>query len=216
MLFCKNECPFAPSSASNSALDKFGFGNYSSVCNQALATISNSHRAYLARACLNCNNPLKRPIVGIWLLVGAVGCHAPNKRRAPNDSIGQAGAGRAARPDSGRIAVTGPTLVVFFRGAYAVVDSGGDAAEMLNDLQYHLGSARPVLDSLEVAVYERYGDGIEYVLDGANRRFAPLPDSGRAAYLFLEPGAQPRVHYGVLTYIDLVDTARALHKTGRR
>jgi hypothetical protein len=112
------------------------------------------------------------------------------------------------RPDSARIAVVGPTLVVFFKGAYTAADSGGDAAEALGDLQYQLGNSRPALDSLGVTVVERYGDHVEYTLDGSARRFAPDPDSGRAAYLFLEPGRPARVHYGASPELGLTGEVR--------
>jgi len=153
---------------------------------------------------------MTRQMLGLWLLLAA-GC-GPAADRAPGGDSGARPAARGpdtpARPDSGRIAVAGPTLVVFFPGAYAVADSGGDAAEALGDLQYHLGSARPALDSLGVAVVERYGDALEYALDGVAVRFAPAADSARAGYLFLRPGAPAQVRYGVLTDIDLVDAVR--------
>ncbi|MFL5606606.1 MAG: hypothetical protein ACJ8AD_09190 [Gemmatimonadaceae bacterium] len=151
---------------------------------------------------------MTRRILTVGLLVAAVSCRPVGERAARGDSGAKPEAASAARPDSGRIAVVGPTLVVFFAGAYAVADSGGDAAETLGDLEYHLGSARPALDSLGVAVIERYGKSVEYTLDGVVGRFEPAPDSGRAGYLFLRPGTPAQVHYGVLTDIDLVDAVR--------
>ena len=103
----------------------------------------------------------------------------------------------------------GPALIVFFRGAYRAADSGGDDAEALGDLEYHLGSARPALDSLGVDVQERYGENIDHQLDGARRHFTPAADSGRAAYLFLAPGVAVHVHYGLLMDIDLAPEVRS-------
>ncbi len=146
-----------------------------------------------------------------WLLVLAVGCSPAVDREPSRDSTSAplVSGVPVARPDSGRILVAGPTLVVFFRSAYTAADSGGDNAEALGDLEYHLGSVRPALDSLGVTVQERYGEHIDYVLDGVRSRFVPATDSGRAAYLFLAPGAKPHVHYGVLMDIDLASEARS-------
>ena len=154
----------------------------------------------------------------IWLVVLAVGCSPPADRAPSHESTGTppVSGGLVARPDSGRIMVTGPTLVVYFRGAYTAADSGGDNAEALGDLEYHLGSARPALDSLGVTVQERYGEHIDYELDGARSRFTPAADSGRAAYLFLTPGVAAHVHYGVLMHIDLASEVRSRFKLTAR
>jgi len=154
----------------------------------------------------------------IWLVVLAVGCSPPVDLAPSDGSTGTPPVRSApvARPDSGRIIVAGPTLVVYFRGAYTAVDSGGDNAEVLGDLQYHLGSARPALDSLGVAVQERYGEHIDYELDDARSRFTPAADSGRAAYLFLAPGVAAHVHYGVLMDIDLTSEVRSRFKPTAR
>ena len=143
-------------------------------------------------------------------MVLAVGCSPPVDRAPIHASTGTRpviGA-TVARPDSGRIIVAGPTLVVYFRGAYTAADSGGDNAELLGDLQYFLGSARPALDSLGVTVQERYGEHIDYELDGVRSRFTPAADSGRVAYLFLAPGVSGHVHYWLPRDIDLVSEVR--------
>ncbi len=161
---------------------------------------------------------MTRHSLTIWLLVLAAGC-SPRVDRAPShDSTGTppVSGTPGTLPDSDRIMVTGPTLIVFFRGANTAADSGGDNAEALGDLEYHLGSARPALDSLGVTVQERYGESIDYVLDGARSRFIPAADSGRAAYLFLAPGVAAHVHYGVLTDIDLASEARSRFKVTSR
>jgi len=125
-----------------------------------------------------------------------------------------------AAVDSGRIVVAGPTLVVFFAHPLAAIDSGGETAEVMSDLQYHLGSARPSLDSAGVTIVERYDDTVEYALDGVVHRFWPPRDSAYVGYLFLAPRARPRTHYGVMTDLGLAETARAQlglpPATGRR
>lgn len=148
----------------------------------------------------------------LWgpLLCALCACR-PAAGRVQGDDSGTATgkALAAARPDTSIIEVAGPTLVVFFPGAYAVADSGGDAAELLGDLQYHLGSARPAIDSLGVTIVERYGGAIDFVLDGTAQRLVPARDSARIGYVFLRPGTRAHVHYGLLTDIELIDTARA-------
>ena len=129
----------------------------------------------------------------------------PGPERAPGGESAEARV--VARPDSSRIVVTGPTLVVFFRGAYAVADSANDATEVLGDLQYHLGSARPAIDSLGVAIVERYGDYIDYEAGRTKDRFMPPADSG-VGYLFLHPDAAPLVRYGVMTDGEMIEAVR--------
>ncbi len=139
--------------------------------------------------------------------MGVAGCSPGDERAA--ESAKSVDAAQASRPDSSLIVVTGPTMVVFYPGAYAAVDSGGDVAEEIGDQQYHLGTARPALDSLGVTVYERYGGNIEYLQrDGMRGLFTPSSDSARAGYLFLRPGAAAQVHYGVLPHTDMLVAVR--------
>ena len=154
---------------------------------------------------------MRRLTLAASLLAGAVGCRPEADERARDESPPPAVIGETpnAQPDSGTIAVTGPTIVVYFRDAYTAADSGGDDAEALGDLQYYLGTARPALDSLGVKVEERYGGRVDYTIDGARARFEPAADSARAAYLFLSPGAPPQVQYGARPERDLASEARA-------
>ena len=124
----------------------------------------------------------------IWLGMTMTACGSGSDSAPRRESTGegkvhngaaQRPGGAALRPDSTTIVVAGPTLIVFFKSAYTAADSGGDNAEALSDLEYHLGSARPTLDSLGVTVEERYGDVIDYVVDAVTHRFKPAPDSGR-------------------------------------
>lgn len=148
-----------------------------------------------------------RRLVASLALIAA-GCGPADERSA--ESATAVDTAHAPRPDSALIVVTGPTLVVFYPGAYAAVDSGGDVAEEIGDQQYHLGTARPALDSLGVTVYERYGGSIEYLhRDGMRGAFTPSRDSARAGYLFLHPGTAAHVHYGVLTHIDMMRAVRS-------
>lgn len=143
-----------------------------------------------------------------FLVLIAAGCGPSDER--PAKSAKSAAGAQATRADSGLIVVTGPTVVVFYSGAHAAVDSGGDVAEEIGDQQYHLGTARPALDSLGVTVYERYGESIEYLQrDGMRGVFTPSPDSARAGYLFLHPGAAVHAHYGVMPHIDMMNAVRA-------
>ena len=143
-----------------------------------------------------------RVLLAIALFVAVAGCDAARERTPAADTT--------ARLDSSLIVVTSPTVVVFFPGAYAAVDSGGNVAEEIGDQQYHLGTARPALDSLGVAVYERHGGSIEYLQrDGMRGVFTPSRDSARAGYLFLRPGTAAHVHYGVLTHIDIMNAVRS-------
>lgn len=153
-----------------------------------------------------------------WLWIAALACSSKVERSPDRDTIVKEDSSlpTVVRPDSARITVAGPTLVIFFRGAYTAADSGGDAAEALGDLQYHLGTARPALDSLGVAIVERYGDDVEYTLDDRVRRFVPNPDSSRAAYLFLHPGRPVQVHYGASTERRLTDEVRSRFRLAPR
>jgi hypothetical protein len=161
---------------------------------------------------------MTRRSLAFWLVAIAVSCSPTGDRAASHDSSATPPIrdARVARPDSSPITVVGPTIVVFFRDAYTAADSGDDNAEALGDLEYHLGSARPALDSLGVSVQERYGNHVDYVLNGTASRFAPAADSGRIAYLFLAPGSTAHVRYGVLTDLDLKSEARSLlNRTAR-
>jgi hypothetical protein len=152
---------------------------------------------------------IRRRLATMAMLPVAMGC-GPTADRAPGqDSTAPSESIHAvAFPDSETIVVKGPTLVVFFVGAYTVADSGGENAEALGDLEYHLGSARPALDSLGVTIHERYGKDVRYQLDGRPFRFTPAADSARAGYLFLRPGRPVQAHYGILTDIELPGAVR--------
>jgi hypothetical protein len=161
----------------------------------------------------------------IWLGMTVTACGRGTDSAPRRESTGEgkmhSGAaqrptGAALRPDSTTIVVAGPTLIVFFKGAYTASDSGGDYAEALSDLEYHLGSARPALDSLGVTVEERYGDVINYVMDAVTHSFTPAPDSGRIAYLFVAPGGSARVHYRLLTDIELTNEVRTTFRLTQR
>jgi hypothetical protein len=108
--------------------------------------------------------------------------------------------------DTTTIDIRGPTLLAHFPITQPQIDSSADVAEVLSDFQYHLDGARDSLKRLGLTVQERYTPVVHYRLSGRVVRFAPPRDSA-VAYVFVAPDRPTRVHYGVVTNIELVELA---------
>lgn len=102
--------------------------------------------------------------------------------------------------------VRGPTLITFYPTVtQAQVDSNEDLATVLDDFSFHLSAARDSLLALGFTIID-HPPGIVRVIDGAAARdIALAPDSADVGFVFVAPGRQDRVLYGVTTGIDLID-----------
>ena len=104
------------------------------------------------------------------------------------------------------INVSGPTLIAFFSPVtQGEVDKNDETAEVLSDFQWHLGQVKQKLEKAGIAVHELYVRRFEVVTGKKKKVFKPGKiDVG---YYFVKPGKLPKVEYGVMSDIDIVDAA---------
>jgi len=104
------------------------------------------------------------------------------------------------------ITVSGPTLITFFAPVtQEEVDKSDETSEVLSDFQWHLREVKQKLQKAGISVHEIYAGKFEVVTGNKKKVFKPGKiDVG---YYFVRPGKTPKVEYGVMSNIDIVDTA---------
>lgn len=111
--------------------------------------------------------------------------------------------------DSNVVLINGPTLLAFYPAVtQAQVDTSEELTTVFDDFSYHLSTAADSLRALGVKVEERPVGQLRFIEAGEKRQFMPAKDSSDFGYLFLAPRRAMRVHYGVMTNTDLVQSAR--------
>lgn len=104
------------------------------------------------------------------------------------------------------ITVSGPTLIAFFAPVtQEEIDKNDETSEVLSDFQWHLREVKQKLQKAGISVHELYALKFEVVTGNKKKVFKPGKiDVG---YYFVKPGKSPKVEYGVMSNIDIVDTA---------
>ena len=115
-----------------------------------------------------------------------------------------------SRRDSSRIALRGPTIIAFFAVTQAELDqdSTSGIVNALDDFQWYLPKVAPILRAHNVTLVERYQDTLLLIPLNMPRRTFVARDSVRVGYILWRPPNETQVHWGVMTDIDLICTAR--------
>jgi hypothetical protein len=112
-------------------------------------------------------------------------------------------------PDSVWVSVTGPTFVAFSPlVSEGALDRDADLATVLDDFGWHLASATDSLRALGYSVEARAGDTLWLRTKARSWYFTPAADSAQVGFYVIRPGAEPAVHYGVLTDIEISELGR--------
>ena len=104
------------------------------------------------------------------------------------------------------INVSGPTLIAFFAPVtQEEVDKSDETSEALSDFQWHLREVKQKLQKAGISVHEIYARKFEVVTGNKKKVFKPGKiDVG---YYFVKPGKAPKVEYGVMSNVDIVDAS---------
>jgi hypothetical protein len=98
--------------------------------------------------------------------------------------------------------VKGPTVIAFFPPVTRdQINKDADLNETLSDFQHHFQSAKPTLENAWIKVHEIYAKSFNVKLQAATTTFKPKNAS--AGYYLVMPGKKPKIHYGVVTDLDL-------------
>jgi hypothetical protein len=104
------------------------------------------------------------------------------------------------------IRVSGPTVIAFIPPiTQADSDKDEENTEALDDIQWYLSQVKAKLEKAGIVVREVNTEKVE-IFDG-NKKIIFQPRKGEFGYYFIAPGRQPKVEYGVMTDMDLLDVA---------
>jgi hypothetical protein len=102
-----------------------------------------------------------------------------------------------------RIVVTQPTIIAFLAPDPALNEE--DANEVLGDFQLYAQQAQALLRQRGIEFH--VVDGGEFTVVVGKTVTAFKPAKIKVGYYLIAPGRKPRVEYGVMTDIDLVQVA---------
>lgn len=104
------------------------------------------------------------------------------------------------------IIVSGPTLVAFFAPVtQEEVDKDVETADALDDFQWHLREVKQKLEKAGISVHEIYARKFEVVTGKKRKIFKPAKIE--VGYFFVKSGKSPKVEYGVMSNMGIVDAA---------
>jgi uncharacterized protein YggE len=112
-----------------------------------------------------------------------------------------------AAETSPTIIVQGPTMVAFFPPVTkAGLEKDTDTNETLADFQTYVARVREPLQKSGVEVHELYTHSFQVRVGKTVTTFRPSKKE-EIGYYFIAPGKKPRIEYGVMTNVDLLDIA---------
>jgi hypothetical protein len=118
--------------------------------------------------------------------------------------IGPAAPAAAEKPPV--VVVRGPTVVAFFEPVpQAELEKDPDTNEALADFQWYATSVRDPLRKAGIEFHELYTHSFR--LRVGNRLTTFRPVKGDVGYYLVVPGKKPRIEYGVITDVDLLQVA---------
>ena len=104
------------------------------------------------------------------------------------------------------IEVRRPTVVAFYVPQLAGEDPEKDGTdEALSDFRFYLGPARKALKAMGMNLELVEAPSFQVRLGGKARIFRPAEAVG---YYLIAPGKEPRIEYGVMTDLDIVQVAK--------
>jgi hypothetical protein len=104
------------------------------------------------------------------------------------------------------VVVRGPTVVAFFEPVpQAKLEKDSDTNEGLADFQWYATSVRDPLRKAGIEFHELYTHSFRLRVGNRLTTFRPIKvDVG---YYLVAPGKKPRIEYGVMTDVDLLQVA---------
>jgi len=113
----------------------------------------------------------------------------------------------AATDEQPLIEVRGPTVIAFCAPMTDVeLDEDPNLDDMLADFQLYASRVRDPLHAAGIEFQELYVHSFELRDGSSASTFRPV--EADVGYYFVAPGKPPRVQYGVMTDLDIVQTAR--------
>jgi hypothetical protein len=112
------------------------------------------------------------------------------------------------------IDVRQPTIVAFFSPVTQAELSDGETNEALDDFQYYAGQVRAPLRNAGIKLHEIYAHSFQIRIGKKITVFHPV--KAEVGYYFAVPGKKPRVEYGVLTDVDLLNIAHEYFGTATK
>ena len=104
------------------------------------------------------------------------------------------------------IVVSGKTIIAFFPPVTkAELDKDPDTNEALSDFQYYAGAVREPLKKERILFHELYTYSFRLRVGQTVSTFRPARI--QIGYYFVAPGKKPRIQYGVMTDVDLMQMA---------
>ena len=104
------------------------------------------------------------------------------------------------------IVVSDKTIIAFFPAVTkAELDKDPDTNEALSDFQYYAGAVRERLKKERILFHELYTYSFRLRVGKTLSTFRPAKI--QVGYYFVAPGKKPRIEYGVMTDVDLLNVA---------
>jgi hypothetical protein len=98
------------------------------------------------------------------------------------------------------------TVVAFFPPVTdAELDKDPDTNEALSDFQLYTRQARKRLEAVDIQFQEIYATSFDVRIHGKTTTFRPKKI--KVGYYFVAPDKAPRIQYGVMTDIDILQVA---------
>jgi hypothetical protein len=142
--------------------------------------------------------PYQRTFADMKRLMSAIACAALCGLTGP--------AAPAVAEKQPVVVVHGPTVVAFFEPVtQAKLAKEPDTNEALADFQLYATSVREPLRKAGIEFHELYTHSFR--LRVGNRLTTFRPVKGDVGYYLVAPGKKPRIEYGVITDVDLLQVA---------
>jgi len=104
------------------------------------------------------------------------------------------------------VVVHGPTVVAFFEPvAQAKLEKDPDTNEALGDFQLYAANLREPLRREGIEFHELYAYSFRVCVGNRSTTFRSV--KGNVGYYLVAPGKKPRIEYGVMTDVDLLQVA---------
>lgn len=112
-----------------------------------------------------------------------------------------------AAPTEKVIVVNGPTVIAFFPPVTEKeLSENPDTNEVLSDFQFYAQEVRGKLRDAGIDFQEIYASAFTVKCGAKTKVFRPR--KAHVGYYFVEPGKPPRIEYGVMADIGIVQVAK--------
>ncbi len=113
------------------------------------------------------------------------------------------------------LVVRGPTVVAFFPPVTdAELQKDPDTNESLSDFQFYSAKLREPLRKLGIDFHELYARSFELRIGKKLKTFRPV--KVEVGYYLIAPGRKPRIEYGVMADVGLLEVAKEYFGTSNK